>query len=282
MTDELKEGLTFDDVLLVPAYSKILPRDVDISTQLTADIRLNLPLLSAAMDTVTEGNMAIALARLGGLGVLHRNLSIEEQVAEVDRVKRAESGMILDPITLPPDKTIGEALVVMRRYQISGVPIVDNDRLVGILTNRDIRFEKDLSLLISERMTSENLVTVPRGTTLEDAKTVLQEHRIEKLLVVDDEGALCGLITVKDIMKKEQHPNACLDDHGRLRVGAAVGTGADTYDRGTELMQAGIDAIFVDTAHGHSQNVLETVRKLRKRLSGVSLVAGNVATKDAT
>ncbi|UCH09473.1 MAG: IMP dehydrogenase [Fidelibacterota bacterium] len=282
MAEELGEGLTFDDVLLVPAFSKVLPRDVDISTQLTANITLNLPFLSAAMDTVTEGNMAIAIARHGGLGVLHRNLSIEEQVAEVARVKRAESGMILDPVTLPPDKTIGEALEVMRYYQISGVPIVDNGRLVGILTNRDIRFEKDLSLLISERMTSENLVTVPRGTTLEDAKTVLQEHRIEKLLVVDNKGALCGLITVKDIMKKEQHPDACLDGHGRLRVGAAVGTGADTFDRATELMNAGIDAIFVDTAHGHSQNVLQTVKKLRKHLSGVALIAGNVASKEGT
>jgi IMP dehydrogenase len=282
VAEELREGLTFDDVLLVPAYSKVLPRDVDISTQLTANIRLKLPFLSAAMDTVTEGNMAIAIARHGGLGVLHRNLSVEEQAAEVDRVKRAESSMILDPVTLPPDKTIGEALEVMRRYQISGVPIVDVGRLAGILTNRDIRFEKDLSLLISERMTSQNLVTVPRGTTLEDAKTELQKHRIEKLLVVDDNGTLCGLITVKDILKKEQHPDACLDDHGRLRVGAAVGTGADTFDRTTELMHSGVDAIFVDTAHGHSDGVIRTVKEVRKRLSNVALIAGNVATKEGT
>lgn len=284
MAEELREGLTFDDVLLVPAYSKVLPRDVDISTRFTRNIRLNIPFISAAMDTVTEGNMAIALARHGGLGVLHRNLSAETQAAEVDRVKRSESAMILDPITLPPDKTIGEALQVMRRYQISGVPIVDDPpeggRLVGILTNRDIRFEKDLSQPISARMTSENLVTVPRGTTLEDAKAVLQQHRIEKLLVVDEDGSLCGLITVKDILKKEMHPNACLDDHGRLRVGAAVGTGADTFDRAAALVAAGVDAIFVDTAHGHSEGVLRTVKELRKRHASVDIVAGNIATAE--
>ncbi|UCD37546.1 MAG: IMP dehydrogenase [Fidelibacterota bacterium] len=282
MPEEFQEAFTFDDVLLVPAYSEVLPRDVNISTQLTRKIRLKIPFLSAAMDTVTEGNMAIALARQGGLGVLHRNLAVETQTAEVDLVKRSESAMILDPITLPPDKSIGEALEVMRRYQISGVPVVDDGRLVGILTNRDIRFEKELTRPISERMTSENLVTVPRGTTLEDARVVLQQHRIEKLLVVDDSGSLCGLITVKDILKKEQHPNACLDNHGRLRVGAAVGTGADTFDRASALVEAGVDAIFVDTAHGHSKGVLETVKELRKRLSGVDLVAGNVATAEAT
>ena len=286
MAEELREGLTFDDVLLVPAYSKVLPRDVDISTRFTRNIRLNIPFISAAMDTVTEGNMAIALARHGGLGVLHRNLSAETQAAEVDRVKRSESAMILDPITLPPDKTIGEALHVMRRYQISGVPIVDDPpeggRLVGILTNRDIRFEKDLSQPISARMTSENLVTVPRGTTLEDAKAVLQQHRIEKLLVVDEDGSLCGLITVKDILKREMHPNACLDGHGRLRVGAAVGTGAETFDRAAALVAVGVDAIFVDTAHGHSEGVLRTVKELRKRHSSVDIVAGNVATAEGT
>ncbi|MFB0515904.1 MAG: IMP dehydrogenase [Candidatus Neomarinimicrobiota bacterium] len=282
MADRLREGITFDDVLLVPAYSNVLPKDVDVSTRLTRTIHLKIPFLSAAMDTVTEGDMAIALARQGGIGVLHRNLTIEMQTAEVDRVKRSESAMILDPITLPPDKSIGEALEVMRRHQISGVPIVDNDHLVGILTNRDIRFEKDLSRPISQRMTSENLVTVPRGTTLEEAKTVLQQHRIEKLLVVDDGGALCGLITVKDILKKEQHPNACLDSHGRLRVGAAVGTGIDTFDRAAALVAAAVDVIFVDTAHGHSEKVLQTVKELRKRHSGIDIIAGNVATAEGT
>ncbi len=282
----MREGLTFDDVLLVPAYSKVLPREVDISTRITKNIRLNIPFISAAMDTVTEGEMAIALARDGGLGVLHRNLSIATQASEVDRVKRSESAMIINPITLPPDQTIGKALEVMRRYQISGVPIVDGPaeggRLVGILTNRDIRFEKDLDQPISARMTSKDLVTVPRGTTLEDAKAVLQLHRIEKLLVVEDDGSLCGLITVKDILKKERHPNACLDDHGRLRVGAAVGTGADTFDRAAALVDAGVDAIFVDTAHGHSEGVLRTVKELRKRHSSIDIIAGNVATAKGT
>ncbi|MCH7859963.1 MAG: IMP dehydrogenase [Candidatus Marinimicrobia bacterium] len=289
VTDEFRLGLTFDDVLLVPVYSSVLPNEVSLVTRLTNHIQLNIPFLSAAMDTVTEGSMAIAIARQGGLGVLHRNLPVEVQAAEVDRVKRSESGMILDPVTLPPDKTIGDALEVMRRYRISGVPIVDGalsdvsgspGRLVGILTNRDIRFEKDLDKPITACMTSENLVTVPKGTTLDEAKVVLQEHRIEKLLVVDDQGTLTGLITVKDILKKERHPHACLDEHGRLRVGAAVGTGADTFDRAAALQDAGVDAIFVDTAHGHSAGVLRTVKELKKRLSGVELIAGNVATAE--
>jgi len=280
LPEEYQEGLTFDDVLLVPAHSVYLPPDVDISTQLTNRIKLNIPFISAAMDTVTEGDMAIGLARHGGIGVLHRNLSIEEQAAEVDRVKRSESGMILNPVTMPPDKTIGDALEVMDRYKISGVPIVENSRLVGILTNRDIRFEEDLSKQIRESMTSDNLVTAPIGTTLQEAKIVLQKHRIEKLLVVDEEGSLAGLITVKDIQKKEQHPNACLDEHGRLLVGAAVGTGADTFDRTGALVDAGVDAIFVDTAHGHSEGVLQTVRELKKRFAKVDVIAGNVATPD--
>jgi len=279
---ELREGLTFDDVLLVPAYSDVLPADVDISSQLTRNIRLNIPFLSAAMDTVTEADMAIAIAREGGLGVLHRNLTVETQAAQVERVKRSESGMILDPITVASDRTIGDAIAVMRRYEISGLPVVDSGRLKGIITNRDVRFETDHSLPISDRMTAENLVTVPPGTTLEDAKAVLEQHRIEKLLVVDGEGALCGLITVKDILKKEHHPNACLDDRGRLRVGAAVGTGADTFDRADALLKAGVDALFVDTAHGHSERVLNTVRELRKRHGGVELIAGNVATAEGT
>ena len=282
MDRELREGLTFDDVLLVPAYSEVLPKDVDLTTQLTANIRLSLPFLSAAMDTVTEGDMAIALAREGGLGVLHRNLSVEAQAAEVERVKRSESGMIQDPVTLPSNSTIGEALAVMRRYGISGVPIVDDGRLKGILTNRDVRFERDLSLPVSARMTSENLVTGPPGITMEEAKVVLEENRIEKLLVVNGDGSLGGLITVKDILKKEQQPNACLDDHGRLRVGAAVGTGQDTFERAAALLDAGVDALFVDTAHGHSRKVLDTVGELRKRNPGADIVAGNVATAAGT
>ncbi|MEE9161526.1 MAG: IMP dehydrogenase [Candidatus Neomarinimicrobiota bacterium] len=282
MARELRQGLTFDDVLLVPAYSEVLPKDVDLTTQLTANIRLSLPFLSAAMDTVTEGDMAIALAREGGLGVLHRNLSVEAQAAEVKRVKRSESGMIQEPVTLPSDSTIGEALAVMRRYGISGVPVVDDGRLKGILTNRDIRFEKDLSLPVSARMTSENLVTAPPGVTMEEAKVVLEENRIEKLLVVNGDGSLSGLITVKDILKKEKQPNACLDEHGRLRVGAAVGTGEDTFERAAALLDAGVDALFVDTAHGHSRKVLDTVGELRKRNPGADIVAGNVATADGT
>jgi IMP dehydrogenase len=282
LTEELREGLTFDDVLLVPSYSSVLPSDVNISTRLTKNITLKMPFISAAMDTVTEGQMAIALARHGGIGVLHRNLTVAQQVAEVELVKRSESAMILDPVTLPSDKSIGEALQVMQKFQISGVPIVDDGHLVGILTNRDIRFEKDLSQPVSNRMTKQNLVTVPKGTTLEDAKAVLQKHRIEKLLVVDENGSLCGLITVKDILKKERHPNACLDDHGRLCVGAAVGTGSDTFERATALAAVGVDAIFVDTAHGHSAGVLKTVKELRKRIEGVDIIAGNVATSEGT
>ncbi len=279
-TGELRESLTFDDVLLVPAYSNVLPKDVDLTTQLTSKIRLNLPFVSAAMDTVTEKDMAIGLARHGGLGVLHRNMTIERQAAEVDLVKRSESGMILDPITLQPEVTIGEAMEVMGRYHISGVPIVEAGRLKGILTNRDIRFEEDLSKPIHKCMTKENLITVPPGTTLTEAKAVLQQHRIEKVLVVDDAGELRGMITVKDILKKEKHPLASVDDHGRLRVGAAVGTGSDTLERAQALVDAAVDALFVDTAHGHSEGVLQTVRNLKKHISKTEVVAGNVATRD--
>ena len=281
MSREFRSGLTFDDVLLVPAYSEVLPRDVELSTRLTPRLALNLPFLSAAMDTVTEGDMAIALARQGGLGVLHRNMPIELQAAEVARVKRSQSGMIMDPVTLPPDKTIADAVEVMQSYSISGVPIVDGEQLVGILTNRDIRFIENLRQPIAAVMTRDNLVTVPVGTTLEEARQVLQEHRIEKLLVVDDQGKLAGLITVKDIQKKEHHPNACFDERGQLRVGAAVGTGADTADRANALVDAGVDVIFVDTAHGHSRTVLETVKRLKQDLA-VDIVAGNVATAEGT
>ena len=280
-TADFKTALTFDDVLLVPAHSEVLPREVNLATQLTPKLRLNLPFLSAAMDTVTEGAMAIAVARQGGLGVLHRNMPIDVQVAEVERVKRSESGMILDPITLPPGKTIADALEVMRKYQISGVPIVQEGRLLGILTNRDIRFVEDLSQLVSQFMTSENLRTVPVGTTLDEAKVVLQKYRIEKLLVTSEDGTLKGLITVKDIMKKERHPNACVDAHGRLRVGAALGSGGDAIERAQALESAGVDILFVDTAHGHSEGVLQTVRRIKAR-AGVDLAAGNVATADGT
>ncbi len=273
----MKEYLTFDDVLLLPAYSEILPNEVNIESNLTNAIKLKIPLLSAAMDTVTESRLAIALAREGGMGIIHKNLSIEQQTHEVDKVKRSESGMILDPVTLPPDKTIREAVEIMKSYHISGVPIVSESRLVGILTNRDIRFETNLERPISDRMTSQNLVTVKVGTTLEEAKEVLQENRIEKLLVVDDAGKLCGLITVKDILKKENYPNAATDHHGRLMVGAAVGTSADTLERAAALVEAQVDILTVDTAHGHSRGVLEIVKKIKTKLN-VQVIAGNVAT----
>ncbi|MBC8213684.1 MAG: IMP dehydrogenase [Candidatus Marinimicrobia bacterium] len=276
----MKEALTFDDVLLEPAYSEVLPKEVDIKAKLTNKISLNIPIISAAMDTVTESRLAIALAREGGVGIIHKNLSIEQQAKEVDKVKRSESGMILDPITLPSTKTIRDAVEIMATYHISGVPVVDEGKLVGILTNRDIRFETNLDLPITSRMTSENLVTVKKGTTLEKAKAVLQENRIEKLLVVDDDGTLCGLITVKDILKKESHPNASADKHGRLLVGAAVGVSDDTMDRASALVEAQVDILIVDTAHGHSKGVLDTIKKIRKQYSNIELIAGNVATGD--
>ena len=277
----MKEALTFDDVLLVPQLSSVLPKDVNISSRLTKNIQLNIPLISAAMDTVTESQMAIAMAREGGIGVIHKNLSIENHVKEVDRVKRSESGMILDPVTITSGKTIRDALDIMAHFHISGVPVVDDGKLVGILTNRDIRFETNLDLSVSDRMTGKNLITVKKGTTLDEAKSVLQKHRIEKLLVVDDEGVLCGLITVKDILKKENHPNAGTDRHGRLLVAAAIGVSSDTMERAQALVHANVDALVVDTAHGHSKGVLETVKNLKSKLN-VEIIAGNVATADGT
>jgi IMP dehydrogenase len=276
-------GLTFDDVLLVPRESRVLPREVVLTTRLTRTIELNIPILSAAMDTVTEYEMAIALAREGGLGIIHKNLSIPEQALMVERVKRSESGMIMNPITMTPEGTITEARELMDRYHISGLPVVDGGKLVGIITNRDIRFEKDTQLLVRHRMTKDNLVTVPVGTTLEKAKEILQEHRIEKLLVVEEDGSLAGLITVKDIQKKEDFPYACKDNRGRLRVGAAVGVSADAVERAQALAEANVDVIVIDTAHGHSAGVLRTITALRKSLSSdVCLIAGNVATASAT
>jgi IMP dehydrogenase len=275
-----KEGLTFDDVLLLPAESDVLPAETSTRTRLTATISLAVPIVSAAMDTVTEAPMAIALAREGGIGVVHRNLSIEEQVAEVDKVKRSEAGMIVEPVTLPPDASVADALALMGRYHISGVPITDEGgKLVGILTNRDLRFEDDVEQPIRNLMTSEGLVTVPEGTTLEEARAALHRHKVEKLPVVDRDGVLRGLITVKDIQKRIQFPHATKDDRGRLRVAAAVGTGADGIARAEALAAADADAIFVDTSHGHSGGVVETVRGLKTRLD-VPVIAGNVATRE--
>ena len=278
----LGEGLTFDDVLLVPGRSFVLPNDIDISAQLTPKIRLNIPLLSAAMDTVTEGAMGIALAREGGLGVIHRNCSIEDQAAEVDKVKRSESGMIVDPITLPPTASLAEAKGIMAHYHISGVPIIEGPKLVGILTNRDIRFTDDDSKLVSAYMTSENLVVAPLGTTLEEAQDILQKHRIEKLPLVDDHFHLKGLITVKDIRKKRDYPNASKDAGGRLLAGAAVGVGADMADRAAALVAAGVDVLSIDTAHGHSEMVLRATEQLRESYPDMAILAGNVVTAEGT
>jgi IMP dehydrogenase len=277
-----KEGLTFDDVLLVPAESHVLPNDVATSTRLTPSIELEIPIVSAAMDTVTEARLAIALAREGGLGVVHRNLSIADQVAEVDKVKRSESGMIVEPVTLRPGALVSDALELMGRYHISGVPITDDDGiLVGVLTNRDLRFEDDVTQPVSALMTARDLVTAPVGTTLAEAEEILHRHKIEKLPVVDLERRLKGLITVKDIQKKIQHPNATKDERGRLRVGAAVGVGPDALERAEALVDAGADVLVVDTAHGHSAGVLDVVRRIKERRS-IELVAGNVATGEAT
>jgi IMP dehydrogenase len=283
---ELATALTFDDVLLVPRHSKVLPNAVDVSTRLTRNIRLNVPLVSAAMDTVTESRLAIAMAQHGGLGVIHKNLSIEEQAVEVDRVKRSESGMIVNPITLSPQHRIYEALDMMKQYSISGVPITEDGqkegRLVGILTNRDLRFETNVNRPISEVMTRENLITVPVGTTLDQAREILHRHKVEKLLVVDNQFMLKGLITVKDIQKMIKYPNACKDALGRLRVGAAVGTARDTLERAAAIVAAGVDVVVIDTAHGHSQGVLDMVKRVRSAHPNVELVAGNVATAEAT
>ena len=277
----LGEAYTFDDVLLVPAKSSVLPRQTEVRTRLTRHITLNIPLMSAAMDTVTEAEMAIGLAREGGIGILHKNMSIERQAEEVDKVKRSESGMIRNPITLKSDNTVGDAVEVMRKYSISGIPIVNEERLVGILTNRDLRFQPNLDLPVAGVMTTANLITAPVGTTLEEAEAILQQHRIEKLPVVDKGGKLRGLITFKDIQKKKKHPIACKDGHGRLRVGAAVGVTTETVDRVAALVAAGVDCIIVDTAHGHSQGVVSTVKKLKAKF-GIDIIAGNVATKEAT
>jgi IMP dehydrogenase len=274
-----RDGLTFDDVLLVPAHSEIVPTEIEVSTQFTSAIRLNIPIASSAMDTVTESRLAIALARSGGLGVIHKNRPLEQQAEMVRKVKRSESGMITDPITLAPDKTVGDALDLMAEYRISGIPIAtDAGDLVGILTNRDLRFETDRSRPVHDLMTSRNLVTVPEGTTLEEAKEILHRHRIEKLLVVNSQGKLSGLITVKDIMKRIEHPNASKDEHGRLRVGAAIGATPGDLPRAAALVKAGVDVLVIDTAHGHSQGVLDLVERAREEFSRVQLVAGNVST----
>lgn len=276
------EALTYDDVLLVPARSAVLPRDVDVRTRLTRTIALNIPLLSAAMDTVTESAMAIAMAREGGLGVLHKNMPVARQVEEVDRVKRSESGMILDPVTVRADQRVADVLFLMNKYRISGVPVVDDKhRLIGIITNRDLRFEPDEDQRVSDIMTKEHLVTAPVGTTLHQAEHILQKHKIEKLPVVDKHGVLNGLITFKDILKKIKHPNACKDEHGRLRVAAAVGVTADTVERVGALLKAGVDLVVVDTAHGHSRGVIEMVKTLRKKYTRLELMAGNVGTGEA-
>ena len=276
----IRETLTFDDVLLEPAKSDLLPSEVEITTHLTKNIPLNIPLLSAAMDTVTDSRMAIAMAQQGGMGFIHKNMSIEGQADEVDRVKRSESGMIVNPITMSPDQKIHEAMEVMKKYKISGLPITSNGKLVGILTNRDLRFETRLTIKISELMTKENLITVPVGTTLEEAESILHRHRVEKLPVVDSKYRLKGLITVKDIQKKIAYPNACKDKLGRLRVGAAIGATGDFLDRAAALAKAGVDVLVVDTAHGHSTRVIEAVKQVKQKLPEIDLIAGNVATEE--
>jgi len=274
----IPDGLTFDDVLLVPGKSAVLPAEVDTRTQLTRNISLNIPIVSAAMDTVTESHLAIALAQQGGVGIMHRSMSIAQQALEVDKVKRSESGMIVDPVTVGPENKIADALEIMKKYKISGVPVTRDGKLLGILTNRDLRFETRLDLPVDQVMTKENLVTVAVGTTLEEAEQILHRHRVEKLLVVDESFRLKGLITVKDIQKKIKYPNACKDAHGRLRVGAALGATGDFLERAQELVKAKVDLLCVDTAHGHSTRVMEAVRKLKSNFPEVDLVAGNVAT----
>ena len=281
VTSPLPEALTFDDVLLLPAYSDVLPAEVDTGTNLTRTIRLNIPIVSAAMDTVTESALAIALARQGGLGFVHRNMSIDLQAEEVDRVKRSESGMIVDPITISPWNKIQEALELMQRYRISGVPVTEDGRLVGILTNRDLRFEGDFDQPIANVMTKDNLVTVSAGTTLEEAERILHKHRIEKLPVVDENGQLRGLITVKDIQKKRDYPKAAKDEQGRLMVGAALGASGDFLERAQELAKKGVDVVAIDTAHGHSIRVMEALKIIKSKLPELQVVAGNVATFDA-
>ncbi|MGF1466331.1 MAG: IMP dehydrogenase [Sandaracinaceae bacterium] len=282
MIDErLRTALTFDDVLLVPGYADFLPADADVRTRLTRELHLNIPILSSAMDTVTEWKTAVTMARSGGLGVIHKNLTPEEQAREVAKVKRAESGMILDPVTVAPDRTLSEALEIMRRHDISGLPVVEGDRPVGILTSRDVRFEKNLAQRVDQLMTRA-LITVPPGVSQERAKELLHENRIEKLLVVAEDGTLAGLITIKDLLQAERFPHAGKDAFGRLRVGAAIGVGADRSERASALVEAGVDVLVVDTAHGHSRGVLDAVREIRADFPKVQLVAGNVATEEAT
>ncbi len=281
ITDDLQEGLTFDDVLLLPQHSDVLPHEVETSTKFTRNISLKIPLCSAAMDTVTESRLAIALAQQGGIGVVHKNLSIERQAEEVDKVKRSESGMIVDPVTIRPDRPVREALSVMERYHISGVPVVDEGgHLVGIITNRDLRFETRFDIPVSEVMTPQPLVTVPVGTTLEQAKSVLQKHRIEKLLVVDEDKRIKGLITVKDIQKAIKYPNAAKDSLGRLRVAAAIGATGDYRERAAELIRARVDCLVIDTAHGHSSRVIEAAREIKRHYPETEVIAGNVATTE--
>ena len=283
MNLELKEGLTFDDVLLLPAYSEVLANEVCVKTRLTREIELQIPLVSAAMDTVTESRTAIVMAQEGGIGIIHRNLSIQQQAEEVEKVKKFESGMIVNPITARPHWKLIDVLLLMKKHNISGVPVTDDSgKLLGILTNRDIRFEKNLDLKVQEIMTKDNLVTVPEGITLEKSKELLHRHKIEKLLVVDEQGKLKGLITIKDIEKTEKHPNACKDEMGRLRVGAAVGVGKEELERAGELIEAGVDVICVDTAHGHSKGVIEQIKALKKNFPNTQVIAGNVATSEGT
>lgn len=277
-----KQGLTFDDVLLIPAHSEVLPRDVDVRTHLTQNVTLNIPVMSAGMDTVTEAEMAIAMAREGGIGVIHKNMSIDEQAREVKLVKRSEHGIIVDPIYLAPDNTLSDADELMNKYHISGVPITENGKLVGIITNRDMRFETDLSRPISDIMTSKGLITAPEHTTMEEAKRILQAHRIEKLPLVDDDGHLKGLITIRDIEKMRKFPNSNKDSDGRLKVAAAIGVTSDVEDRVEALLDAKADVLVIDTAHGHSEGVLQTIRRLRQAFPHLELIAGNVATYDAT
>jgi IMP dehydrogenase len=276
------EGLTYDDVLLVPAYSEVLPRDVDTGSYLTKNIRINVPIVSAAMDTVTEAGLAIAIAQAGGIGMLHKNMTIERQADEVRKVKRSESGMIQDPVTLQADAKVADAFQIMKDFKIGGIPVIDADgKLVGIITNRDLRFQKDMQRNVSEVMTKENLITAAEGTTLLQAEEILQDYKIEKLPVVDKEGRLAGLITFKDIQKYKNFPKACKDDHGRLRVGAAVGVASDNIDRVAALVKAGVDVVTVDTAHGHSKGVIDMVKAIKERWPELQVIAGNIATADA-
>jgi len=273
-----EEGFSFDDVLLLPNYSDVLPRDVDTGTQLTRNLKLNIPIVSAAMDTVTEAQAAISMAREGGIGFIHRNMDIDSQTMEVDQVKKSESGMIVDPVTINPDQLVHQVLELMAKYRISGVPVTKGDQLVGIVTNRDLRFETDMEKKVSDVMTKDKLVTVSEGISLEESKKLLHQHRIEKLLVTDDKGRLKGMITIKDIEKIKKYPNACKDQMGRLRVGAAIGVGPDRLQRAQSLLDAGADVLLIDTSHGHSLNVIETVKELKETFKGIELIAGNVAT----